>query len=80
VIYVCNKKHTLKGERTMIKGDIFKIRDKERFFMFVGYFGADLVLAPMNEDEDQVLIYSRSEMNDFISTKYFIKLHPANKK
>ncbi|MFY9282862.1 MAG: hypothetical protein WAO56_01950 [Miniphocaeibacter sp.] len=64
----------------MIKGDIFKIRDKERFFMFVGYFGADLVLAPMNEDEDQVLIYSRSEMNDFISTKYFIKLHPANKK
>ena len=26
--------------------------------MFVGYFGADLVLAPMNEDEDQVLIYS----------------------
>ena len=61
------------------KGDIFKIRDKE-IFMFVGYFGADLVLAPMNEDEDQVLIYSRSEMNDFISTKYFIKLHPANKK
>lgn len=36
----------------MIKGDIFKIRDKERFFMFVGYFGADLVFAPMNEDED----------------------------
>ncbi len=64
----------------MIKGDIFKIKNEERFFMFAGYFGDDLVLTPMSEDEDQVLIYSRSEMSDFISSGYFSKLHPVNRK
>lgn len=64
----------------MVKGDIYKVNGKERFFQMVGYFGGDLVFAPMSEDEDQVLIYSRDEVKDFISSGYFSKLHPVAKK
>lgn len=64
----------------MKKDDIYKVKGKDLFYQLVGYFGNDLVLAPMNEDDDQVLVYSPSEMSDFISTGYFGKLHPVNKK
>ena len=57
----------------MKKGDIFKIRDQEGTYKIVGYYGSDLVLAPMAEDEDQVLVYCQSEVEDFISTGYFSK-------
>lgn len=64
----------------MKKGDIFKFRNQESFYKIVGYFGRDLVLAPMNENENQVLVYTQSEMKDFISTGYFSKLHKVNTK
>lgn len=64
----------------MVKGDIYKVKGEEKFFQMVGYFGGDLVFAPMNKDEDQVLIYNRDEVKDFISSGYFSKLHLAKKK
>lgn len=72
------RKNTLKEEKKMKKGDIYKINGQEKFFQIVGYFGGDLVLAPMSEEEDQVLVYSREEMSDFICSGYFNKLYPVN--
>ena len=62
----------------MKKGQIYKINGQERFFQIIGFFGGDFVLAPMNQEEEQVLIYSREEMNDFISSGYFSRLYPTN--
>lgn len=64
----------------MKKGHIYKINGQERFFQMVGFFGGDFVLAPMNQEEEQVLIYSREEMSDFIRSGYFSRTNPTNKK
>ena len=61
-------------------GQIYKINGQERFFQIVGFFGGDFVLAPMNPEEEQVLIYSREEMSDFIRSGYFSRTNPTNKK
>jgi hypothetical protein len=64
----------------MKKGDIYKVKGKELFYQFVGYWGGDLVFAPMGEEENQVQIYSIEELKEFISLGYFSKLHPVTKK
>ncbi len=79
MIYVCNK-NTPREEDKMKKGHIYKINGQERFFQIVGFFGGDFVLAPMNQEEEQVLIYSREEMSDFIRSGYFSRTNPTNKK
>ena len=59
----------------MKKGDIYKIDGLERFFQMVGFFGNDFVLVPMNEEEEQVLIYCGEEMSDFIKSGYFTRIN-----
>ena len=64
----------------MKKGDIYKVKGKELFYQLVGYWGEDLVFAPVGEDENQVQIYSVEDVREFIGSGYFNKLHPVTKK
>ena len=64
----------------MKKGDIYKVKGKELFYQLVGYWGEDLVFAPVSEEENQVQIYCIDEVQDFIKSGYFSKLHQVTKK
>lgn len=61
----------------MQKGDIFKTKASEKFYQIVGRWGNSLVLAPFDEDDEQVLIYSASELEELIALGHFGKLHPT---
>lgn len=64
----------------MQRGDIFKVKDKEKFYQIVGRWGKDIVLAPMDEHDEQVLIYTASELEELIGLGQFGKLHPTDTK
>jgi len=64
----------------MKKGDIYKVKRKELFYQLVGYWGEDLVFAPMGEEENQVQIYCIEDVREFIDSGYFSKLHPVKRK
>ncbi len=64
----------------MKKGDIYKVKGKELFYQLVGYWGEDLVFAPMGEEENQVQIYCIEDVREFIGSGYFNKLHPVKRK
>lgn len=61
----------------MKKGDIYKVKGKEKFYMLAGYWGSDLVLAPVGEEEDQVQVYGKEDMREFLDSGYLSKLHPV---
>lgn len=63
--------------KVMKKGDIFKIKGSEKFYQIVGRWEKDIVLAPMDEADEQVLIYSASEFKELIGLGHFGKLHPT---
>lgn len=64
----------------MKKGDIYKVKGKELFYQLVGYWGEDLVFAPMGEEENQVQIYCIEDVREFIDSGCFSKLHPVKRK
>lgn len=64
----------------MKKGDIFKINGKEKFMQLVGYWGEDLILAPMGEKEDQVMVCSPEDIREYIDSGFLSKLHIVDMK
>ncbi|MEL7568937.1 MAG: hypothetical protein AAGU14_00070 [Eubacteriaceae bacterium] len=57
----------------MKKGD-FLINKINCIYQIVGYWGTDVVLSSENESDDQVLIYTISELEEMIFEGYFRKL------
>jgi len=61
----------------MQKGDFFISRDKEKIYQIVGRWGKDVVLVPLDDADEQVLMYTASELEELISIGQFGKLHPT---
>ena len=54
------------------------IQKKDRFenrsgkvYEIAGKWGRDLILAPTEENDDECLIYTPGEMEEFLETEYF---------
>lgn len=77
-MYTIEVTQIVRGEKHMKKGEIFKTEGKDKFYQIAGRFGKDIVLAPMDEKDEQVLIYSASELEELIGIGEFGKLHPSN--
>ena len=60
----------------MGKGDLLISKDKKRIYECVGRWDKDIVLVPRHDGcDDQVLIYTPTEIDELISTGEFRKLH-----
>lgn len=64
----------------MKKGNIYKVKGKEQFFKLAGYWGEDIVLAPIGKEEDQVMIYSREDLRECLECGFLRKLHQVDTK
>ena len=58
----------------MQKGDYFISKRSEKIYQLVGRWDKSLVLASAGDDEE-VLIYTASELEELIATGEFGKLH-----
>lgn len=61
----------------MRKGDFFISRAKEQIYQIAGRWGKDVVLVPVDDSDEQVLIYTASELEELIGIGQFAKLHPT---
>ncbi len=59
----------------MKKGAYILSKDGKHAYYIAGFWGKDIVLAPVNDDDDQVLIYTATEIETLISEGKFSKLH-----
>ena len=59
----------------MQMGEFLLTKDGKRAYQYVGRWDKDIVLAPVIEGSDQVLIYGAAELDGLISTGHFRKLH-----
>jgi hypothetical protein len=59
----------------MKKGDFLITKTSEKIYQIVGRWDKDLVLAPVSSDDEQVLIYTASELETLISTGKLSKLY-----
>ncbi len=59
----------------MKKGAYILSKDGKSAYQIAGFWGKDVVLAPVNDDDDQVLIYTASELDTLISEGKFSRLH-----
>ena len=58
----------------MERFNCYKDAGSGRKYQIVGLKGTDIVLMPMDEDDDQVRIYTRSEMKELVGKGSFRKL------
>ncbi len=58
----------------MQKGTYIIAKGEKHTYRVAGLWGNDIVLAPVNDDDDQVLIYNATELETLISERYFNKL------
>ena len=65
-------------EINMKKGTVLIAKTSEKVYQIVGCWGKDIVLAPIHDDDDQVVIYTKTELEDFIESGNFRKLKPVN--
>ncbi len=62
----------------MKRGDLFITKDARTIYKVVGYWGRDIVLADVNEEEDaskEVLIYSPAEIEELVGHGYLRELY-----
>lgn len=59
----------------MQKGDFLITKDSKKIYQIAGYWDRNVVLAPVGDDSDQVLIYTASELESLISEGRFNKLY-----
>jgi hypothetical protein len=57
------------------------IKKKDRFksksgkvYEIAGRWGQDFILAPVDKTDDECLIYTSREMEDFLETGYFVEV------
>jgi len=65
------------GGVDMTKGTLLIIARSKACFQVVGFWQKDVVLAPITEGDDQVLIYTQGELKELLDSGYFRKLHPV---
>lgn len=63
----------------MKKGEVL-IYKSGRVYQIAGRWDRDVVLSPVEEDDEQVLVYTASELETLISEGKFRKLHKTELK
>ena len=58
---------------TSKKGDRFQATYSNQTYVIVGQWCGNLVLAPMDKDENECLIYSSDEIEELVSTSQLIR-------
>ena len=58
----------------MDRGTRYKTKTSRKIYKVVGKWEGTIILAPEDENDDQVLLYEPSEMEDEIKNGYFTKL------
>lgn len=56
------------------KWDILRTKKTTEFFKVAGFWGSDVVLAPDATGDDQVLVYTRRELDELINDGVFLKV------
>lgn len=59
------------------KRDLLRTKKTLQFYKVVGFWGSDIVLAPDALEDDQVLVYSKSELEELINDGIFLKVRRA---
>lgn len=59
----------------MKKGTLLITRDAKKIYQVAGRWGKDIVILPMSDEDDQVLIYGAGELDSLIADGHFRKLH-----
>lgn len=59
----------------MNRGDFLIAKGNDKVYQLVGRWDRDMVLAPTSEADEQVLIYTASELETLIETGHFRKLY-----
>lgn len=59
----------------MKKGELFITKGSNKVYQIVGRWDQEVVLAPLCETEEQVLIYTTTELEELIRLGHFRKLH-----
>jgi hypothetical protein len=59
----------------MKKGDFLIAKGSAKVYQIVGRWDRSVVLAPAGEDDEQVLIYTASELEELIAERQFSKLY-----
>ncbi|OLS02573.1 hypothetical protein [Tissierella creatinophila] len=52
----------------MKKKDMFKASYNKKIYEFVGKWGCDIILSPVEAEDDQCLIYTANEIKEFLET------------
>lgn len=63
----------------MQKGDLLITRKVQSVYQIVGRWDGEIVLANINDDSDEVLVYGPSELENLISEGRFRKLYKIGK-
>ena len=58
---------------TSKKGERFQATYSKRMYVIVGQWCGNLVLAPMDKDDNECLIYSADEIKELVSTSQLIR-------
>jgi len=56
------------------KGNIFKLKHSGHSYMIVGKWCGDIVLSPIDADDEECLIYTINEINEFIEEGSIVKI------
>jgi len=59
----------------MKKGAYIITNGGKHVYQIIGRWGKEIVLAPVSDNDDQVLIYTASELDTLISEGKFNRLH-----
>lgn len=65
----------MKGATVMKKGTFLIAKAGNKSYQIIGRWGSDIVLMQTSEKDDQVLIYSPSELDGLIEEGHFRILH-----
>ena len=64
----------------MKKGDFLITKNSDMVYQIAGRWGMEMVLASIKEDDEQVLIYTESELRTLISEGHFRKLYEVGRR
>lgn len=56
------------------KWDLLRTKKSIQFYKVVGFWGSDVVLAPDANGDDQVLVYTKRELEELINDGVFLRV------
>jgi hypothetical protein len=69
-----------KVEVIMKKGEVYITKNGDKFYFIVGRWDGEIVLASLENESDEVLIYGPAEFEGLIAEGGFRKLHETGTK